>query len=116
MNKLKNKKVLTILKEAQIYCKFIFGNKIKDIYLYGSYARGDYDKESDVDIFITVDLTLKQISKYRKQISYINNELSLKYDITISIIVESAKLFAEFAEDLPFYKNVISEGIHYGKR
>ena len=29
---------------------------INDAYLYGSYARGDFTDESDVDILLTVDL------------------------------------------------------------
>ena len=30
-------------------------NKIKGIYLFGSVARGDFDKDSDIDLFIDSD-------------------------------------------------------------
>ena len=32
--------------------KKIYGNHLKQVILYGSYARGDYTKDSDVDIML----------------------------------------------------------------
>ena len=34
----------------------LLGERLRNIILYGSYARGDYDNESDVDIAILVDI------------------------------------------------------------
>ena len=36
--------------------KKIYGTHLQKIILYGSYARGDYTQESDIDIMILVDL------------------------------------------------------------
>ena len=33
----------------------IYGDELKKVVVYGSYARGDYQKNSDVDIMILVD-------------------------------------------------------------
>ena len=33
----------------------IFGDSLKKVVVYGSYARGDYQKNSDIDIMILVD-------------------------------------------------------------
>ena len=44
-----------ILHSVYDACRPIFGC-IHDAYLYGSYARGDFTPESDVDILLTVDL------------------------------------------------------------
>ena len=41
-------------------CK-IYGNHLKKIILYGSYARGDNRKNSDIDIMILVDLQDEQM-------------------------------------------------------
>ena len=43
--------------------KKIYGNHLKQVILYGSYARGDYTKDSDVDIMLLVDLD----DAYRKK-------------------------------------------------
>ena len=34
----------------------IYGNHLKTVILYGSYARGDYTEESDIDIMILLDI------------------------------------------------------------
>lgn len=109
-----NKKVLRILKEIKTMCGQLFGNKLHDIFLYGSYARGDYHKYSDVDILLTLDLTNSQIYKYNNAVCHIASELSLKYDVTVSITMDPIKTFYKYTEFVPFYKNVLNEGINYG--
>ena len=39
-----------ILKEVSNAYKKVYGDKLVKAVLYGSYARGDYDEESDIDI------------------------------------------------------------------
>ena len=34
----------------------IYGSHLRQIILYGSYARGDYNSDSDVDVMILLDL------------------------------------------------------------
>ena len=41
----------------------IYGHHLKQVILYGSYARGDYTKDSDVDLMLLVDLD----DAYRKK-------------------------------------------------
>ena len=36
--------------------KKIYGERLKSVILYGSYARGDFRPDSDIDIMIMVDL------------------------------------------------------------
>ena len=94
-------------------CREIFLDKLSDCYLYGSYARNDYDKESDIDIMIIVDMSNIEISSYRKQISHVAYKLSLKYDITISIKLQSKEILNKYKDVLPFYQNVLNEGVRY---
>lgn len=49
--------------------KQTLGDRVKRIILYGSYARGDYNQSSDIDIMILTDLTDEEIEKYRDKIS-----------------------------------------------
>ena len=41
----------------------IYGDELKKVVVYGSYARGDYQKNSDVDIMILVDADDYEIKK-----------------------------------------------------
>ena len=104
---------MQILREAFIACNERMMNSVCEAYLYGSFARGDYTAESDLDILMTSDLNEEQIRRYKREISKINSELSLLYDVTVSITVKSARHFEEYMNILPYYKNVKREGIRY---
>ncbi len=104
---------IAILGEVYSSCNPIFGNAIQDAFLYGSYARGDYHAESDIDILLTVDMTQENISALRNRIGFVASELSLKHDITVSVTVKPLEQFIKYASVLPYYQNVLSEGIRY---
>lgn len=46
--------------------KKIYGSHIRQIILYGSYARGDFRPDSDVDIMILVLYRLEQLEKQKE--------------------------------------------------
>lgn len=104
---------IAILGKVYTSCNPIFDNAIADAYLYGSYARGDYHAESDIDILLAVDLTPEAISKLRNKLALITSELSLEHDITVSVTVKPLAQFKQYADVLPYYKNVLKEGIRY---
>jgi len=43
------------LKELREYLAEIYGERLRAVYLYGSYARGDFHRDSDIDILITLE-------------------------------------------------------------
>ena len=45
--------------------KKIYGSHVRQIILYGSYARGDFQSDSDVDIMILVDMSDFELKAYR---------------------------------------------------
>ena len=89
----------------------ILGNRIKKVILYGSYARGDYKKDSDIDIMILTDLTDDEIVKYRELIWNSTYDLELDNDVTISAVLKNIDKFDYWLNALPFYTNVNKEGI-----
>ncbi len=103
---------ITILGEVYNECNNIF-NSVQNAYLYGSYARGDYTKESDVDILVTADLSREQISSQRMKLASVTSSLSLKHNVTVSLTVKPTEHFNKYLSILPYYKNVVSEGIRY---
>lgn len=91
----------------------ILGNRVKKIILYGSYARGDFNKDSDIDIMILTDLSDDEIVEYRHKIwdyaydiEYENN-----FDIELMPLVKNLDKFNYWLEALPFYMNVQKEGL-----
>jgi len=46
----------SLLKDTVTTVRNVFGNIIEDIILYGSYARGDYTEESDIEVALIMNL------------------------------------------------------------
>ena len=86
---------------------------IDSAYLYGSYARGDYNNESDVDILLIVDLSTEVSAENRMALAAVSSELSLEYGVTVSVTVKPKIQFNLYFSVLPFYQNVLREGIKY---
>ena len=101
-----------ILHSVYHACSPIFGC-IHDAYLYGSYARGDFNPESDIDILLTVDLEQAEIAKHRNDVAKVTSRLSLEHDITVSVTVKPLEQFRRYQTALPYYRNVVREGIRY---
>ena len=91
--------------------KKLLGNRIKKIILYGSYARGDYNQHSDIDIMILTDLNFEEIEKYRDEISDIAFDIELEKGIIISPIIKNINQYNARINIIPFYSNVQKEGI-----
>lgn len=100
-----------IKKEICLESMRLFGNKLQSVILYGSYARGDYDEESDIDVMIIADIKQDDISKMRKTLSNYIFEQNLKYDIVLSVILQDKLTFDKWKNDYPFFQNVLREGI-----
>lgn len=84
-------------------------NEIEAI-LFGSYARGDADAGSDIDVLLLVDASRQDISTRNWQVGDLAAELLLDYGIVVSPIVENREYFNNNLELFPFYRNIDSEG------
>ena len=91
----------------------VFGSKLKKVILYGSYARGDFDAESDIDVMFMVDDDDDNIVKYRRSVRQAMSGIDLKYDALVCGHIQNFDRFTKYMLDVPFYKNVSMEGIVY---
>ena len=92
----------------------ILGDSLKQVILYGSYARGDQDTDdefSDVDIMVLVDLDEEEIKDIEQEVFDYSYEFDLKYDMVFSPVIENAETFQKRLGFIPFYKNVRAEGV-----
>ena len=89
----------------------LFQNKLKDIILYGSYARNENTSESDMDIMILVDEKEEVLKEYEDSVEDIMVDLSLEYGIVLSLYAQSIKQYQKQLNVLPFLRNIQREGI-----
>lgn len=101
-------------KEAQVVSSFVkklkekLGNEIVFIKLFGSKVRGDFTKDSDIDIFILV----KRKKGVRDKISDISAEYFYKTDVPISTVVSSVFEYKKNKELKSFFlEKLETEGV-----
>ncbi len=104
-------KIDNILQQFLMEVSKLIGDRLKKVILYGSYARGDYDINSDIDIMILTDFNEQEISEYRMKIRELACELEIENDIIISPIVRNIEKYNNRINIIPFYMNVQKEGV-----
>ncbi len=99
------------INEFLVEANNMFGDRAKKIILYGSYARGDFNKSSDIDIMILTDLTDNEIVEYSEKIWDFAYDIQLENNVILSILIKNIDKFNYWLEALPFYINVQNEGV-----
>ncbi|MEX0802495.1 MAG: nucleotidyltransferase domain-containing protein [Candidatus Binatia bacterium] len=97
-----------LLSELKTGLRLVYGKQLKGIFLFGSYARGEADRESDFDVLVV----LQDFKRYALEVdrtAELTADLSLKHGVTISPVF--------FREDewlhdtTPFLSNVRDEAV-----
>ena len=104
-------KINTLLTQYLSEVQKIYGTHLKSAILYGSYARGDYTAESDVDIMLLVDLSVEEMDAYSDALSELGYEYNVNEDIWIMPVVKNFQHFNQWGMAYPFYYNVQKEGV-----
>ena len=91
--------------------KDILGDKLSKVILYGSYARGDYRENSDIDIMVLTTLTDDQIMQIKTDIYDLAFDFQMEYGVDISVLIKNEEHFNYWLGALPFYDNVQEEGV-----
>lgn len=90
---------------------FLCGEKLRTVILYGSYARGDFRPDSDIDIMILVDLSDDEIRNKGYMLSDLTFDYNFDNDLEIMPIVKNVDHFNKWLRAYPFYNNVKNEGV-----
>lgn len=100
-----------LLAETTESLKELLKNNLIRIVLYGSYARGDYNDSSDIDIFILVSNKKENLNKVLDLILDKLYELDLKYNVTINPLIENTKIYDEYKDSSLLFENIEKEGV-----
>ena len=110
MQTLEQQKLNTVLSDFVTECRTAFNEKLFDVRLFGSYARGDYNEESDIDIMVILDVSVAEVRKSRHEICRIAAALELKYNATITPVLYGKDEY-NTRKTFGFCKNVEAEGV-----
>ena len=89
----------------------VYGDKLRDVILYGSYARGDFEEWSDVDIMIIADADDAVCRKLGSELKNKLRDLDYHMNGLLSLIEEPYSRFDRMKKHYPFYTNVLKEGV-----
>ena len=89
----------------------ILGERLKRIILYGSYARGDFKQDSDMDIMILADIQPEEISNLADRIYDITEDFEVKYEMEINPSIQSIQVYEQWKGVYPFFMNIEKDGV-----
>lgn len=92
----------------------VYGDSIVAIYLYGSYARGEYDEESDIDIAAIVRGNRRDLQNKLKLVWDASADIGLENDVIVSPSVIPYDEYEAYRQILPYYMNIQKEGKQIG--
>ena len=92
----RNELDMILRKIAEVY-RSVYGDELVSIFLYGSYARGDYQSDSDIDVAAIVRGDRRSLQDKLKKV--------------VSPTVIPYEEYEKYKNDLPYYKNIAREGV-----
>lgn len=100
---------------AQLHNRFevIYRDRLSNMLLYGSQARGDADPESDIDVLVVLKGEVSPCDEIDRTIKDIA-DVSLENDVVVSCVFVSEDQFEN--ERSPLLMNIRREGIVYEPR
>jgi len=100
--------VHAVLAEARKDLESLYGSRLRGLYLFGSYARDEADRESDVDLLVV----LGAFDRYGEEVDRTGplvSRLSLTHGVSISTVFLTEANWK--AADTPFLANVREEAV-----
>jgi uncharacterized protein len=108
---IKDSNLHSLLSEIKDGLEQIYGDKLKSIILYGSYARAQEADGSDLDLMALLDLSDEDIESKNEEVLELTVNLTTRYGVLVSIVKNNIDFFNEWVDTLPYFRNVMADGI-----
>lgn len=89
----------------------ILGDRLNRVVLYGSYARGDFERNSDMDIMILAEIRPEEVSSYADKIYDITYDFEMQYGMEINPSIQSMQTYEQWKKVYPFFINIEKDGV-----
>lgn len=106
-------KIKEIMEQFSLEAKRIYGAALRDIILYGSCARGDFEQDSDIDIMVLLDIPQENINEERKKMLDVSDRIDWDYDVVLAPVFQNYQVYQNYMTVSKFYQNVQREGVRY---
>jgi len=103
-----NEKIEQLVNQIKEHLIKIYGKKIKQVILHGSYVRSETTRDSDIDVLVVVDDSLNPF-EVRKSLSDLLFDILLEERELVSVIAVPEHFFENY--NSPFILNVKGEGV-----
>jgi predicted nucleotidyltransferase len=100
--------IQTVLEEFKTELKNIYGSRLKQVILYGSWARGEATEESDIDLLVVLKGKVQPGREIDRIIDVIT-DLNLKYGVLLSVYPISERKYNHV--NSPLLLTVKKEGV-----
>lgn len=101
-------RIKKLLKELKEGFSRIYGEQLKSVYLYGSYARGDNVEGSDLDVLVVLNDFQRRAEEIRRT-SELVGDISLNFEVTVSTFFVRQKEWQ--TNEFSLLRNVKAEGV-----
>lgn len=112
---LTNEIISKVKKEVFDLVYRLMGTDLVEIILYGSCARGDFTKDSDVDIALLTKCDRIEVKKYDDGLDAIATHLAMRYFAIVNFVSLPHDEFLEKKTWYGYFQNIEKEGeVLYG--
>jgi predicted nucleotidyltransferase len=99
------------LRDLRISLRRMYGQQVPALLLYGSYARGEAEEASDVDVMLIYPVEVPPGHEINR-LGSILADLNLRYQVLISVLPVSEQAYQSSSGI--FWKNIRQEGVLLG--
>lgn len=106
-----SKEINEIMQEAVKISREAFGDILRQVWLYGSYARNEATEDSDIDFCVVVSEPVDSWKYIRDFYGDFSIDILNRYDELPEVFITDVKRFNE--SKIPVYETIKREGVLY---